>query len=391
MIFSQKEVDFLRENFKEYYSRFSPCPEDVLSREAGFGVYKKIDFRHKAFKSDAEFKAFLTKEGPLFVSYSVSHYKYPAARPMQKKGRLGADLVFDLDALPKGHEHNKVFCKTCVERARQDALRLEGFLFSDFGFAKKEVSVNFSGSKGFHLHVDSELVLELSASARQKLVDYVSAQSLESDKFFPSVPKKKTAQVMDVSSDQLLGPSQSSRGWFKRVHNRAVEQLSKPDEELVGYLRTAGYSLKHAKSIALQKKSIVGDLKKGVGADSCFSVWDSFVQPEKLVAQTVLDQRVLGVEADRSVTFDLSRLIRLPNSLHGDTGLLAKSISSLSSFDALKDAVAFSDKKALKVVPLYSACFELANQGFEVEKGKGVELPLCAAVLLLCRKAAVLA
>ena len=47
---------------------------------------------------------------------------------------------------------------------------------------------------------------------------------------------------------------------------------------------------------------------------------------------------------DKNVSTDVHKLLRLPGTIHGDTGLIAKrlsSVSDLSNFDPMSDAVAF--------------------------------------------------
>jgi len=53
------------------------------------------------------------------------------------------------------------------------------------------------------------------------------------------------------------------------------------------------------------------------------------------------DLRVKGVQVDESVTADPWRVLRLPGSLHWDTGLIACLVSNLKKFNPQRDAVAF--------------------------------------------------
>ena len=159
--------EFVKDLLRRYYVGRTVAVPALAQREFGFGFESKIDYRHKSFASENEFNEFLRREAPLYASYSTARYSLPAARPMNRKGSLGTDLVFDLDKT-YGEEHpdshNEVICGKCLGRSREDALRFyEEFLLSDFGFSKDDVSVNFSGNKGFHFHVRTEGVQKLSA------------------------------------------------------------------------------------------------------------------------------------------------------------------------------------------------------------------------------------
>ncbi len=163
----------VRAKFALYYEQHAPAPSYVSQREFGAGFEKKIDFRHKAFSKPDDLQVFLKTEAPLFVSYSVARYEFPAARPVEKKHALAADLVFDLDNtyLNEAHPHGGLVCAYCLERSKQDAVRLcEDFLFNDFGFSKPETFLAFSGAKGFHIHVQGDAVSQLSREARRQLV-----------------------------------------------------------------------------------------------------------------------------------------------------------------------------------------------------------------------------
>ena len=48
------------------------------------------------------------------------------------------------------------------------------------------------------------------------------------------------------------------------------------------------------------------------------------------------------VVVGRQVTLDPYRLVRIPNTLHGETGLVAKPVKRLESFNPAKDALAFN-------------------------------------------------
>ncbi len=168
----------------------------------------------------------MVSEAPLYVSYSTAYYELPAARPMEKKGFQGSDLAFDIDVqhTSEPHSHNQIICPHCLERAREDALRLfEEFLCSDFGFSKKEVSTNYSGSKGFHLHVFGDAVRQLSQSARVQLVDYVAAHGLNANRFVTGVGEK--------SKGPVRGPGREARGWGKKIFEYSKDFIARASLE----------------------------------------------------------------------------------------------------------------------------------------------------------------
>jgi DNA primase small subunit len=96
-----------------------------------------------------------------------------------------------------------------------------------------------------------------------------------------------------------------------------------------------------------------------------------------------------GSHVDTVVTTDLHRLIRLPNTLHGKTGLQVTSIpySSLDEFDPLADGIVFHTGQ-IKVYVDSAHRFRLGDASYGPFHNETIELPLAAAIFLLCKKAA---
>lgn len=375
-----REQDFLKEKFREYYSRVCPVPSDLSRREFGAGWVDKIDYRHKAFKDERELRQFLVTEVPLFISYSSAHYEFPDARPMPNKRLLGADLVFDLDApsQKEEHAHNELLCLHCLEQIKQDALRLkEEFLEGDFGFSSSEVAANFSGQKGFHLHVVGAAVQDLSQDARKQLVGHIAGPAAGS--FL--VAYKETAwgesDAGAVSKDSVLrGPSETDKGWKGKAFQAAFKAVRSAPDSLEG-LR---FRKSKIEEIISRRDFILERLKEGN--------WDAVKGLERLWTHVLAGVR--GLAVDQAVTFDTSRLMRLPDSLHGSTGFAAKKLARLDSF-GVDDAIVFSKDKVVEVIPREDVSFELAGRSWDLKRARFVEVPECVAVFLLCKNKVLLA
>ena len=92
---------------------------------------------------------------------------------------------------------------------------------------------------------------------------------------------------------------------------------------------------------------------------------------------------------DTVVTTDVHRLIRLSNTLHGKTGWLKINVpaDTLESFDPLSSAVAFK-KGEVTLYVREAPEFRLGEETFGPFRDVKVELPMAAAVFLLCKNAA---
>jgi DNA primase small subunit len=82
----------------------------------------------------------------------------------------------------------------------------------------------------------------------------------------------------------------------------------------------------------------------------------------------------------------------MPDSLHGETGLLAQriDIKKFDNYNWTKQPIVFSDKP-IKVYVSSAHEFILNNQSFGPYKEQFVELPEYAAIYLICKKVAILA
>ena len=93
--------DFVYESFADFYrypSTVIPSPSSLGQRELGFLLFRKqIMLRHKVFAHISDLKSFVSETVPSDVYHSCAYYENPAL-DMDKKGWLGADLVFDIDA-----------------------------------------------------------------------------------------------------------------------------------------------------------------------------------------------------------------------------------------------------------------------------------------------------
>ena len=371
-----KEASFIRSHFQDFYKSHPPSVPYVSMREFGFGWEKKIDFRHKAFVTVRELSEYFILHVPLFASYSAAFYEYPAARPMPAKKPTKAELIFDLDADPNHEGHNPVFCTYCQQKVRDDTIRLlEEFLLGDMGLSKEEVSVNFSGSKGYHVHVYNEALMQLGASQRGQLVEYAGGVNIDFSRFFHT-------QSMAIDSrhvEAITGPGSQTHGWGRRILDSALRILSLSEEEYFSSMKAAGYTKKQASAVLSNKAYVVTQLSQGR--------WSALEKPQLLVDYISKTAGIgRSVQLDRGVTIDMARLIRIPGTLHGDSGLVAIATTDLDSFDPSKDAVAFTQGRESRLIPLDDYEFDFGGEHYSLRKERLADVPLAVAMLLLCKK-----
>ncbi len=386
---NEKTKRFLKSRFQDYYRTAEiHLPPDFTSREWGFILFDEMpEFvmrRHKAFGSQGELQDYLAGMVPAHAYYSVAYYEYPNAPKMKEKNWLSADLIFDLDAdhlpgAPKSYAD-------MLEHVKQESLKLYGFLNNDFGFAEEDIHIVFSGGRGYHFHISTPAVRSLGSAERREIVDYVSSTGLEVNRFFGK--KEVSGDAGSESAEVFVLPSEDEGGWGGRINRYIISYLSritKQDDSikiLKGFDKIGDVKAKKLVKIFSDQHKVSllkqGNMSSLSGMNKLF---------EALANQAVSE---MSASVDEPVTADIKRLIRLPGSLHGGSGMrvVALSISELETFDPLNDAVVFSDESVqLKVIKPFSV--QMKGNEFVVEPGDNtIEIPEYAAIYLMCRGAA---
>lgn len=397
----------LRDAFRRYYqSHDVPAPPDIERREFGVGDYgRKIVRRHMSFVSEREFKRFLREKAPLYISYSVGYFEKPDAQPMEAKGLLGADMIFEFDADELGlfSQNDVWYCPHCGAKGfvkdlrgfrvgvcpkcgdptkvimfpdpeREERLKEEvdtlvkDFLINDFGLSKSEIAINFSGNRGYHIHVRSPVLRELDKDARIEIVEYVTGQGIDVRYFF------------DVSRVPPIGPKPTDGGWKGRIARGVIDILSRSYD--VSDLVMRGVEPPIARRIMRDRGRIVELIKQGIWPFLDTRADDAFASVSALVKSL---SPFMGKEIDTNTSVDIHRLIRVPDTIHGSTGLLARRVTSLRSFDPYRDAVALPERPYLNLHVDYAPEFEFAGKTWGPFVDKNVELPLNVSIFLLSK------
>jgi len=398
-------LSFVLGKFAEYYKQQSSIicpPTSIERREFGFLLFKdRIMLRHKGFRGVDALRSFLKTIVPSDVYYSSAYYEMPEEE-MKGKGWLEADLIFDIDAdhIPtpcaKIHDtwvcsncgavgrgaspkkcptcgeqkfNEKTWpCEVCLESAKVETIKLIDILTKDFGFSSEELKVGFSGHRGYHVHVESEEVRVLDSMARKEIVDYVLGIGLEPE----------FHGLGGIGSQVLAGPNLYDLGWGGRIARGTYDFLltATPEElEKIGLKKKVVDALIQNKEALLESWKEKGPwgIIKGIGTES----W-------RKIAQYGVEKQ--SVKIDTVVTTDIHRLIRLSNTLHGKTGLkkIEVPITGIEHFDPLKSAVAFKEGTATILVS-DAPQFRLGGETYGPYNEQKIELPMAAALMLLCK------
>ncbi|UCE96876.1 MAG: DNA primase small subunit PriS [Candidatus Bathyarchaeota archaeon] len=340
--------------------------------------------RHRSFTNSGALSDFLASKVPSDVYYSSAYYEHPED-PMEKKGWLGADLVFDIDAdhIPtpcnklhdtwvcykcdfrgKGpspsqcpncgeakYEIKSWMCEDCLESAKNEMIKLVNMLVYDFGFENDEVKAYFSGHRGYHVHVEKKNIHSLDSMTRKEIVDFIIGLGLKVE----------------------LHGSRVTNGLYKFLMKAPPNKIE-----------TVGLDKRTIESFAKNKDSLLESLRNR----KWMSIKVMGVRNWKKAIQWIVDQQ--SAKIDTVVTTDTHRLIRLGGSLHGKTGLMKAEVllGNLSDFDPLKEAVVFKEGE-ITINISETPQFRIGDTSYGPFKHvQHKELPTAAALFLLCKGAA---
>jgi DNA primase small subunit len=364
-------TEFLRQRFTDYYKKtILVAPSSLEQREWGFVMFNPSSSihmrRHMSFSERNELFMFIKNLVPQHSYYSTAYYEKPDAGTMADKGWCGADLVFDLDA---DHIMRGPYDQMLV-RVKEETLKLIGMLINEFGMDPKTIELVFSGGRGYHVHIKDLAFRGWVSAERRELIDYVCGIGID-------------------PAAMLSGQKPVSLGWQTRYRETLVEYIrwigTLKEEEAIAHL-TAIEGIGKDSATAFLKK--LGEITWEIEHRPTTMILKSRVihafltQQEGEFKKRLLSRAAL---ADEPVTTDTKRLIRMPTSLHGGSGMRVQPLElrELHDFEPLVDAVVFSTRD-VRVDLLHPVTMPMLGSTYELKKGINT-VPEAVAVFLCCR------
>ncbi|MEM1610919.1 MAG: DNA primase small subunit domain-containing protein [Sulfolobales archaeon] len=373
----QSSQSLLKSLFAGYYSKAElRLPDDMEFREFALQPFDSQSYvRHLSFRSPEELRRYISQKPPLHLYYSSAVYLQPSAPSMDEKGWRGSDLLFDIDAdqipgcsvqklyycpgegelrrkppesqCPSGGgvEEIEIIEPGCIELAKRSLAMLIDILVEEIGIQRSSIEASFSGNRGFHIHcyVDENL-RSLGREERRILVEYIRGSGFSPDEYYKGGERRKRTPIPPRAVDGGI-PSRIARTYLRLV--------GVGDKEVVSYLTGISRSI--------SRKVI----------DSLSDIWR---------------KDLYEVYIDEKVTMDISRLVRIPYSINGKSGLIAYPIDitriedfelgpHLSPFNNMKARI--KTKAKIPRINFYGIEFEANTQAYyEVEAPLAIFLAL---------------
>jgi DNA primase small subunit len=365
-------TEFLRQRFTDYYKKTGlVAPSSLEQREWGFVLFNPRSEamrmrRHIGFSGRDELFQYIKNLIPQHAYYSTAYYEKPDAGTMADKGWCGADLIFDLDA---DHIMRGPFDKM-LARVKEETEKLIAIFIDEFGMDPKTIELVFSGGRGYHVHVKDIAFRGWGSAERRELIDYVCGIGID-------------------PAAMLAGKKPTTPGWHKRYQEALLEYL-----RWIGTL-SEGEAMAHLTAIeGIGRESAITFLKRREEIAGEIERHPTSMILKNRVINAILSQQVeefrkrllsRAALADEPVTTDTKRLIRMPTSLHGGSGMRVQPVElrDLPDFNPLVDAVVFS-LRDVRVDIAHPLAMPMLGSTYELQKGIST-VPEAVAVFLCCR------
>jgi len=230
--------------------------------------------------------------------------------------------------------------------------------------------------------------MDLDSNERREIVDYITGRDLkESLVFHEHVTEIKSyGGRVFAGGKSLKMPTPQEPGWKGRISRGILDIVNeiKKSDNPIEKLQEYGVKSSDAEKLVME-----------LSDDRMNRIKDGLLDQSKTIRKFFLNNALRKTavsmsagETDEPVTCDVKRLIRLPSSLHGKTGLKVSRVTldTLNDFNPLVDAVVF-DEEPVKVDLNQSFKMNMKEKDFNLEKGEQ-KIPTYLAVFLIGRNIA---
>jgi len=290
--------------------------EDFEKREFGFQIVKdeRVKFvRNISFSTPNSLMTYIKKKVPLAIYVGAIYSEGPNyfdQKTIQQLDWIRREFIFDIDLTeydavrPCDCKGKNKICDMCWELITVSIQWIQETLEQDFGI--KKIKWVFSGRRGVHAWILDRYMNHLDDVQRSAIVDYLTFFKGEGESANYSPTAKFNTNYQKRTTELLY------KSFFR---NATISQIIR-----------LGFSKQRAKYILDQRD---------LGVDNSFltnfifnthklrtaTPAQNYPSREKIIQNILLQW---SPRIDTAVTIDLRRILRLPGSIHGETGKVVK-------------------------------------------------------------------
>ncbi len=288
-------------------------PADFDKREFGFQIAKdnSVKFiRNISFESPEKLKEYVLENIPLAIYVGAIYNEGPNyfnQKSIQNLEWIRRELIFDIDLTeydnvrPCSCTGKNQNCEYCWELINVSIKWIHETLIEDFGV--KDIKWVFSGRRGVHAWILDRSMSYLDDEQRSAIVNYLT--------FFKG--DGESAKISPSAKFNTRYQERVKKVIFNSFFNHtAIDQLEK-----------IGFSKKRA-NIILEQRNKTGINDRFYSSFVYSTERSSTIVPSQpLPTRDKINQNVLlrwSPRLDTAVTIDLRRILRMPGSVHGESG-----------------------------------------------------------------------
>lgn len=417
---------------REYYANAELTIDKVSRREIAFLTWDNRMVRHQAHNDKDSIIELAQKRAPKAIYASLSLYLDPSYRTPKEldkksiscqecgesyksdkqeencpscgtlnqktnvnpKDRRGQTLAFDIDYgdIPGSRDRDPT---KNLGAAARSTLNLAKILVSDLGFDYSDLDITFSGKKGFHVRVNigSNPLFsdkdQTDKAVRRALVNYVSGYEFAPMDFLLVKARAHAANTWHLKGYES--------GWGYRF-NQSMEYIIKAakagTEEFTKVL--ALYSpwytdkKRYGTKKTLPSQKVIEGFRKACNEnrDSILKGGDiremKDSEAKRLLSFALARTRLRHAAfVDKVVTDDFARVLRIPGSLHGGSGLVCCKVPTLKHLADMSWVLELQ-KELLGDEEVEVSISKVANTYYGVFEPGEHKVPKHIAIAMLC-------
>jgi DNA primase small subunit len=339
---SKKELD----NFIDFYdNEFSLKPaltiigeENFSQREWAFvDSYGRFD-RNFSFEKPDILIDFVREKIPRSIYVGAVYSEGPnnkISKSIHDVDWIKRELIFDLDLTeydevrPCSCRGKNQLCDLCWELVKTAALWINDTLIEDFGINHNNITWVFSGRRGVHAWITEEESAVLNNEQRTSIIDYLTLF-------------KGTGSEARLISDPIEYPVNLRVRINTHIYVPFFRECTLQQLMNIGFAEDRGvFIMEQRERLGIDQNF----LSKYVFIDN--SVKEKF-NIKNYPSRYQIEERIIlqwGPRIDAGVSKDMRRILRLPGSIHGDTGKRVKVLeeNELEYFSPLDEESIFEE------------------------------------------------
>ena len=339
---NEKQIQALRSFYENEFS-LEPALEILTERDFEKREWAFVDLngkfnRNYSFSSPNDLLQYIRNTLPRSIYVGAVYSEGPdnrVNRSIHQVNWVRRELIFDIDLTeydevrPCSCRGKNQVCDSCWELVKTCAFWINDTLIEDFGIKRDQIYWIFSGRRGVHAWIKNDLFSILDNEQRSSIIDYMTLfKGTGIEVKLVEKPINLPANLRTRLIDRVYVP------FFRECTFAQLKKIGFSDDRALFILKQRD-TTEVDKSFISKFVFLNDETKKKYGITN-YPSWESI--EESIIVQW-------GPRIDAAVSKDIRRILRLPGSVHGNTGKVVQILEpdELDYFSPLDTTSIFDD------------------------------------------------